>query len=170
VRLEAGKTILAETGAAWRVTNAKPDAKWLTAEFDDAKWAPATVVAQYGAQPWGNVLGGAKKAGGGKRTPSGTVAAAEDLILQPGFKAELLYNVPKPEQGSWVSLAVAPNGDLVAGDQGGVHLARLAQGSRQAGRHQDRHQGDRLPRPALRPRRALRLHERAGQGRHLAPA
>ena len=48
------------------------------------------------------------------------IAAAEDLILQPGFNAELLYNVPKPEQGSWVSLAVAPNGDLVAGDQGGV--------------------------------------------------
>ena len=120
VRLEAGKTILAESNTAWRVTNTKPDAKWTTAEFDDAKWAPATVVAQYGAQPWGNVLGGAKKAGNGKRGTSGTVAAAEDLILQPGFKAELLYNVPKPEQGSWVSLAVAPNGDLVAGDQGGV--------------------------------------------------
>ena len=120
VRLEAGKNILAESNTAWRVTNTKPDAKWTTAEFDDAKWAPATVVAQYGAQPWGNVLGGAKKAGNGKRGTSGTVAAAEDLILQPGFKAELLYNVPKPEQGSWVSLAVAPNGDLVAGDQGGV--------------------------------------------------
>ncbi|MFM7209443.1 MAG: c-type cytochrome, partial [Verrucomicrobiota bacterium] len=120
VRLEAGKKVLAETGAAWRVTNAKPEAKWLTAEFDDAKWEPATVVKPHGASPWGNVLGSAKKAGNGKRTPSGTVAAAGDLILQPGFKAELLHNVPKPEQGSWVSLAVAPNGDLVAGDQGGV--------------------------------------------------
>ena len=120
VRLEAGKTILAETGAGWRVTNAKPDAKWTTAEFDDAKWEKATVVKPLGAQPWGDVFAGAKKSNGGKRGASGSVAAAEDLILQPGFKAELLYNVPKPEQGSWVSLAVAPNGDLVAGDQGGV--------------------------------------------------
>ena len=120
VRLEAGKQVLVETGAAWRVTNAKPDAKWLTAEFDDARWEAATVVKPHGASPWGDVLGSAKKSAGGKRAPAGTVAAAEELILQPGFKAELLHKVPKPEQGSWVSLAVAPNGDLVAGDQGGV--------------------------------------------------
>ena len=120
VRLESGKDLLAESNTSWRVSNAKPDAKWLTAEFDDAKWEKATVVAKLGAQPWGDVLAGAKKAGNGKRTPSGTVAAPEELILQPGFKAELLHTVPKSEQGSWVSLAVSPTGDLVAGDQGGV--------------------------------------------------
>jgi putative heme-binding domain-containing protein len=120
VRLESGKVVLSESNAAWRVTNAKPDAKWLSTDFDDAQWEKATVVAKLGAQPWGDVLAGAKKAGNGKRTPSGTVAAPEDLILQPGFKAELLHTVPKSEQGSWVSLAVSPTGDLVAGDQGGV--------------------------------------------------
>jgi putative heme-binding domain-containing protein len=104
------------------VTNAKPDAKWQTAEFDDAKWEKATVVKPLGEAPWGNVFGGAagKTAGAGKRGSAGAVAAADSLILQPGFKAELLYTVPKSDQGSWVSLAVAPNGDLVAGDQGGV--------------------------------------------------
>ena len=120
VRLESGKDLLAESNTSWRVSNAKPDAKWLSTDFDDAKWETATVVAKLGAQPWGDVLAGAKKAGNGKRTPSGTVAAPEDLILQPGFKAELLHTVPKSEQGSWVSLAVSPTGDLVAGDQGGV--------------------------------------------------
>jgi len=120
VRLEAGKAVLAETGAGWRVTNTKPDAKWVAAEFNDAKWEAATVVAKLGASPWGDVFTGAKKSTGNGKRGGGSVAAAEDLILQPGFKAELLYNVPKPEQGSWVSLAVAPNGDLVAGDQGGV--------------------------------------------------
>ena len=120
VRLEAGKTILAESGANWRATNTAPDAKWTTVEFDDSKWEKATLVKPLGAQPWGEVFASAKKGGNAKRGSSGSVAAADELILQPGFKAELLYNVPKPEQGSWVSLAVAPDGDLVAGDQGGV--------------------------------------------------
>ena len=122
VRLESGKVVLTESNAAWRVTNAKPDAKWQTAEFDDAKWEKATVVKPLGEEPWGNVFGGAagKTAGAGKRGSAGSVAAPESLILQPGFKAELLYTVPKSEQGSWVSLAVTPSGDLVAGDQGGV--------------------------------------------------
>ncbi len=122
VRLESGKVVLTESNAAWRVTNAKPDAKWQTAEFDDAKWEKATVVKPLGEEPWGNVFGGAagKTAGAGKRGSAGSVAAADSLILQPGFKAELLYTVPKSEQGSWVSLAVTPSGDLVAGDQGGV--------------------------------------------------
>ena len=122
VRLESGKVVLSESNAAWRVTNAKPDAKWQTAEFDDAKWEKATVVKPLGEEPWGNVFGGAagKTAGAGKRGSAGSVAAADSLILQPGFKAELLYTVPKSEQGSWVSLAVTPTGDLVAGDQGGV--------------------------------------------------
>ena len=122
VRLASGKVVLSESNAAWRVTNAKPDAKWQTAEFDDAKWEKATVVKPLGEEPWGNVFGGAagKTAGAGKRGSAGSVAAPESLILQPGFKAELLYTVPKSEQGSWVSLAVTPTGDLVAGDQGGV--------------------------------------------------
>ncbi|MCF7710519.1 MAG: c-type cytochrome [Opitutales bacterium] len=122
VRLESGKVVLSESNAAWRVTNTKPDAKWQTAEFDDAKWEKATVVKPLGEEPWGNVFGGAagKTADAGKRGSAGSVAAPESLILQPGFKAELLYTVPKSEQGSWVSLAVTPTGDLVAGDQGGV--------------------------------------------------
>jgi len=122
VRLESGKDVLSESNAAWRVTNAKPDAKWQTAEFDDAKWEKASVVKPLGEAPWGNVFGGAagKAAGASKRGSAGSVAAPESLILQPGFKAELLYTVPKSEQGSWVSLAVTPTGDLVAGDQGGV--------------------------------------------------
>jgi putative heme-binding domain-containing protein len=35
------------------------------------------------------------------------------------FRVELLYSVPKEKQGSWVSLCNAPNGTLIACDQGG---------------------------------------------------
>ena len=47
------------------------------------------------------------------------VFAQEPFSVPQGFVAETVYTVPKATQGSWVSLAVAPNGDLVAGDQGG---------------------------------------------------
>ncbi|NBN95059.1 MAG: hypothetical protein EBV31_05460, partial [Verrucomicrobia bacterium] len=121
-RLTAGKTVLAESGANWKTSLAKPAAGWEATGFDDAKWTAATVVKKMGEAPWGTPFDNAKKAAAknGKRTPTTSVAAADELILRPGFKAELLYTVPKPEQGSWVSLAVSPEGDLVAGDQGGV--------------------------------------------------
>ena len=50
---------------------------------------------------------------------SNCLLAAEPFSVPQGFVAETVYTVPKATQGSWVSLAVAPNGDLVAGDQGG---------------------------------------------------
>ncbi|HAZ65363.1 MAG TPA: heme-binding protein, partial [Opitutae bacterium] len=50
---------------------------------------------------------------------SNYLLATEPLSVPQGFVAETVYIVPKATQGSWVSLAVAPNGDLVAGDQGG---------------------------------------------------
>jgi putative heme-binding domain-containing protein len=47
---------------------------------------------------------------------------ASELTLAPGFKAELLYTVPKNDQGSWVALTVDHKGRLLAGDQyGGVY-------------------------------------------------
>jgi putative heme-binding domain-containing protein len=46
------------------------------------------------------------------------------LTVAPGFKVELLYTVPKEEQGSWVGLAVDPKGRLLAADQYGA-LYRL---------------------------------------------
>ena len=121
LRLSSGKTVLAETGTHWKASLAKPGKGWEDTGFDDASWVAATFVKKYGEQPWGKPFDRkAAVAKSGKRTPSTSVAAPEELILQPGFKAELLHLVPKSEQGSWVSLAVSPEGDLVAGDQGGV--------------------------------------------------
>ena len=117
-RLTANKKVLAETGANWRIVDKNPGKDWQAAGFDDSKWEVATVVNQMGAGPWGDVFGGSK---GRKAGPGSTaVADPESLILQPGFKADLVYTVPRDLQGSWVSLAVSPEGDLVAGDQGGV--------------------------------------------------
>ncbi len=86
----------------------------------NAQWkagpGQAVTIAKYGDQPWGKVLDS-------KATPeAGTVVAADQLQLPPGFKAELLYTVPKADQGSWVALTVDPKGRLIAGDQyGGLY-------------------------------------------------
>jgi putative heme-binding domain-containing protein len=44
---------------------------------------------------------------------------AEALKVLKGFKAELLYSVPKDTQGSWVNLCVDPKGRLITSDQYG---------------------------------------------------
>ena len=126
-RISAGKTVLIESTEAAKITDQKPAAGWEVASFDDSKWEIATVLKKMGSAPWGDVFGGGKAAAkkavakkDGKRTPVTTVSEPDALILQPGFKADLVYTVPRDLQGSWVSLAVSPEGDLVAGDQGGV--------------------------------------------------
>ncbi|MES2693449.1 MAG: c-type cytochrome [Verrucomicrobiota bacterium] len=51
-----------------------------------------------------------------------TATPASELKLAPGFKAELLYTVPKGDQGSWVALTLDPKGRFIAADQyGGLY-------------------------------------------------
>jgi putative heme-binding domain-containing protein len=50
---------------------------------------------------------------------------AENLTLAPGFQVELLYSVPREEQGSWVSMTVDPQGRLIVSDQGKAGLFRI---------------------------------------------
>lgn len=46
-----------------------------------------------------------------KDVPSG------EIHILPGFKAELLYEVPRKLQGTWVSLAIDEQGSMVASDE-----------------------------------------------------
>lgn len=54
-------------------------------------------------------------------TLRGEIAATpvESIKLPPGFRVELLYSVPRDQQGSWVSLTTEKNGRLIACDQYG---------------------------------------------------
>src|SRR5229473_2852555 len=54
-----------------------------------------------------------KKASGYSATPAERIKIAKD------FKIELLYSVPRDQQGSWVSLCVDPQGRLITSDQDG---------------------------------------------------
>ncbi len=106
IELTDGKTLTVETSD-----------KWMASPAGSKTQTPAVVIAKYGAQPWGDVFGGGAKDKGGPAKP---VAEAESLQVPKGFKAELLYTVPKAEQGSWVALTVDPKGRLIAGDQYGA--------------------------------------------------
>src|SRR5688572_4955971 len=50
---------------------------------------------------------------------SATGTPAANLKVLKDFKVDLLYNVPKDEQGSWVALCVDPKGRLITSDQYG---------------------------------------------------
>lgn len=45
--------------------------------------------------------------------------AASNMIVPKDFRLELLYTVPRDEEGSWVSMCVDPKGRLIVGDQKG---------------------------------------------------
>jgi hypothetical protein len=112
-----GKTTEVVSDASWK--SGDKTNGWEKPEFDDAAWKGATDLGKMGKDPWGDVFANAGKPGGGN------VFAADDLKLLPGFKAELLYIVPKGEQGSWVALTTDNKGRLIASDQGGQGLYRI---------------------------------------------
>ena len=58
-------------------------------------------------------------------SPSNDQEAREQFQVPEGFQVELLYNVPKETQGSWVNLTVDSKGRLIASDQGNKGLYRI---------------------------------------------
>ncbi|WP_113962147.1 c-type cytochrome [Roseimicrobium gellanilyticum] len=107
-----GKKTTVETGEGWQGTDTGKE-----------EWATAKVLAPLGAGPWGDVFSGNRAKGNNKKNDGpATATPAEEIAVLPGFKAELLYTVPKAEQGSWVSMTVDPKGRLLVGDQyGGLY-------------------------------------------------
>ena len=51
--------------------------------------------------------------------PKPRVTPPEAIHVPEGFRAELVYPVPREQQGSWVSLTVDDQGRIIASDQGG---------------------------------------------------
>ena len=104
--LKLGKKAAIATDGSWQVAKTR----------DSSDWSTARVVGALGSNPWGDVFaGGAKVAS----------TDANTFVLQPGFKIELLYTVPKNEQGSWVCLTKDSRGRLLASDQGNTGIYRI---------------------------------------------
>ena len=105
------------TYADGRKATVESNGSWLGAPAGSTDFKQVAVINKYGEGPWGRVLDSGAKGGGGKS--GGVVIAPDALQLPKDFKAELLYTVPKGEQGSWVTVTVDSKGRLIACDQYG---------------------------------------------------
>lgn len=117
IKLADGKEIKVITTPDWKMTKKAPATGWEQPAFDDAAWTDkVTSRAKIGGGPWGipNYTG---KPGGDAPAKKSPLPADEITVLD-GFKVELLYTVPREEQGSWVALTKGPGGKLYASDQG----------------------------------------------------
>ncbi len=101
---------------SWQ-TATKPAKGWRNLNFKAPKhWKNAEVVGKIGGEPWKITLDGLLAAAPLKEPE----ATPEDrLIVAKGFKTELLYSVPKDQEGSWVSMCTDPKGRLIVCDQYG---------------------------------------------------
>lgn len=116
---------------SWKMNLFASD-NWSQGEFDDSSWnQKLKSLGNIGVQPWGvpGLTGGptGRPAGGltGNATAKSNALDANTPTVAEGFKVELLYEVPKSEQGSWVSLTTDDQGRLLASDQGNAGLYRI---------------------------------------------
>jgi putative heme-binding domain-containing protein len=109
IELTSGDKMVVETGADWQAAPGE----------GSGETKEAVVIAKYGARPWGDILNGEKPLTG--RGPQAAQAPTDPATLKvpAGFKVELLYTVPKAEQGSWVAITVDAKGRLITSDQQG---------------------------------------------------
>jgi putative heme-binding domain-containing protein len=104
------------TDETWMAAEAGPRARRAPNLKSDS-WKQAVSVGELGSEPWTNVntetLANVVKL----REPTAT--PIDHMIIKKGFKVELLYTVPKDEQGSWVNMCTDLKGRLIVSDQYG---------------------------------------------------
>ncbi|MBL9151347.1 MAG: c-type cytochrome [Verrucomicrobiales bacterium] len=102
----------------------RAEAGWNQVAFtpQPGAWQPAVKLNAAGEPPRDKISPAYLASLQDLRTPSAT--APEEIKAAPGFRVELLYSVPKPEQGSWVAMTEDDKGRLIVSDQYGA-LYRL---------------------------------------------
>lgn len=92
------------TDTSWKTASLE-ETNWSTPHFvPGEQWVFATSRGKHGVEPWGEVLKAIKA------TP------AADLMLSPGFKAELLWS-SQPGEGSWICMTIDGKGRLIISPQ-----------------------------------------------------
>jgi hypothetical protein len=90
---------------------------WTFAPAGSNDFKPVTVIAEYGAAPWGKAF---------DNKDEEAVVEGSEIQVVPGFSVELLYTVPKEQQGSWVAMTEDNKGRLITSDQyGGIYRVTL---------------------------------------------
>lgn len=124
LEIDSGRNLqVIATDDSWK-TSVKAPTGWQKPEFDDASWTKPLVLAQLGGAPWTSVNEARLASAANVKAPSAT--PVNQLRVAKDFKVDLLYSVPKDEQGSWVSMTVDPKGRLIVCDQyGGLYRVTL---------------------------------------------
>ena len=121
VRVEKGDGSIIEivSDASWE-SSTRAEKGWFSPEFKAkaTKWAPAKKLADLGGGPWTKVNASYIAGLRNLRKPEAT--PVDRIKLPEGFHAELLYSVPKSDQGSWVAMTVDDKGRLIVSDQYGA--------------------------------------------------
>jgi putative heme-binding domain-containing protein len=106
------------TDESWQAST-KPQRGWKQIGFKpNNNWKTPDVIAAIGEGPWAQEINEETLAAAAPlKEPTAT--PVEDLKVAKGFNVELLYSVPKDEQGSWVNMCVDPKGRLIVSDQYG---------------------------------------------------
>lgn len=124
-----GKMVVASDGS-WKASTAGSRG-WNSSQIAGADWKNANIVGSVGATnlPWSASITHAAFARAINAAPVSTdgqkATHATALNVPEGFKAERIYNVPKGQQGSWVSMTKDDHGRLYASDQGGKGIYRI---------------------------------------------
>ncbi len=117
IKLRSGPNVQIVTDGSW-VGTGQETARWEQSDFDDSAWKPVAVQGKMGMNPWGFLFGTGPGVPG---EPQEAQDATDQFKVAKDFKLEKLYTVPKA-QGSWVSMAVLPDGRLIVCDQyGGLY-------------------------------------------------
>jgi putative heme-binding domain-containing protein len=97
--------------------------RWNEPDAGAAGWQAAHALGPLGIEPWGaqtSFVDGAP----------GSALPAERLAVAEGFRAELLYSVPRALQGSWVALTFDERGRILTSDQyGPLYRVTLREGA-----------------------------------------
>ena len=106
------------TDESWQASKT-PEAGWKKIGFKPTKpWAKPEIVAAIGGGPWAKAITEATLAAAAPlKEPTAT--PIDMLKVAKGFDVELLYSVPKDEDGSWVNMCHDPKGRLIVSDQYG---------------------------------------------------
>jgi len=102
--------------ASW-VGGLSESAGWKTDPLPPAEFKASNTIGPLGCKPWTQVTSASLD----DAIPLKPLVATntDDLVVAQGFQVELLYDVPKDLQGSWVNMCTLPDGKLIVSDQYG---------------------------------------------------
>lgn len=119
-----GRETIIATNETWKATTGAVP-RFSFPNYDDSTWVTPKVFGEVGGDvTWSSsvTLATLEFSEAADLNPTPTAKEVTNLNLLPGFRAELIYTVPKASQGSWVSMTNAPDGGLYVSDQDSAGL------------------------------------------------